>query len=141
MPSIPYWLFPGDDRPTEEIDDEIAEELRLHLELMAEENERRGMAPDEAKRNAAEHFGDFHQLLRRCRREKQGDAVMLRRVQAVLTVLLMIGLATTALGWKSTEWELSRVQMRFQNFENDYGLIRGTLGELVSHRQFDKRVE
>jgi hypothetical protein len=100
MPALPYWLFPGDDRPTEEIDDEIAEELQLHLDLLAEEQERRGLAPEEAKQKAAERFGDFNQLLRRCRREKQGDAPMLLRVQTALLVLLIALVA--AAGWRMT---------------------------------------
>jgi hypothetical protein len=98
MPALPYWLFPGDDRPTEEIDDEIAEELQLHLDLLAEEQERRGLTPEEAKQKAAERFGDFNQLLRRCRREKQGDVPMLKRVQAVLTGLLLLG--AIVVGWQ-----------------------------------------
>ncbi|TWT95947.1 hypothetical protein Pla108_30240 [Botrimarina colliarenosi] len=100
MPALPYWLFPGDDRPTEEIDDEIAEELQLHLDLMAEEQERRGLAPEEAKQKAAERFGDFNQLLRRCRREKQGDVPMLLRVQTGLLVVLIALVA--AAGWRMT---------------------------------------
>ncbi|MEO0531404.1 MAG: permease prefix domain 1-containing protein [Planctomycetota bacterium] len=91
FPALPYWLWPGDDRPTEEIDDEIVEELRLHLELLEEEQARRGVPRDEAKRYAAERFGDFDAVLRRCRAEKQGDLPMLKRVQAVLTLLLFVG--------------------------------------------------
>lgn len=105
MPALPYWLFPGDDRPTEEIDDEIAEELQLHLDLLAEEQERRGLAPEEAKQKAAQRFGDFHQLLRRCRREKQGDIPMLKRVQAVLTGLLLA--SVIYMGWQ--QWTMATV--------------------------------
>ncbi len=90
MPSLPYWLFPGDDRPPEEIDDEVAEELQLHLDLMAEEQMRQGVPPDEARQKAAERFGDFDSYVRRCRVEKQGDIPMLKRVQAVLTTLLLV---------------------------------------------------
>ncbi len=97
MPALPYWLFPGDDRPTDQIDDEIAEELQLHLDLLAEDQERRGHSPEEAKQKAAERFGDFNQLLRRCRREKQGDVPMLKRVQAMLIGLLLLGVV--AIGW------------------------------------------
>lgn len=94
MPSLPYWLSPGDDRPPEEIDDEVAEELRLHLDLLAEERMRQGVTPDLAKQQAAERFGDFNTLLRRCRLEKQGDLPMLKRIQAVLigVLLLLVGL-------------------------------------------------
>lgn len=104
MPALPYWFWPGDERPTEEIDDEIAEELRLHLDLLAEEHQRRGLAPEEAKQKAAERFGDFDQLLRRCRREKQGDIPMLKRIQAVLVGLLVAGVL--AVGWQ--QWAMSQ---------------------------------
>lgn len=94
MPSLPYWLSPGDDRPPAEIDDEVAEELRLHLDLLAEERMRQGVTPDLAKQQAAERFGDFDTLLRRCRLEKQGDLPMLKRIQAVLigVLVLFVGL-------------------------------------------------
>lgn len=90
MPSLPYWLFPGDARPPAEIDDEVAEELRLHLDLLAEERMRQGVTPDQAKQQAAERFGDYDTLLRRCRLEKQGDIPMLKRIQAMLTLLLLL---------------------------------------------------
>lgn len=96
MPSLPYWLWPGDSRPTPEIDAEIAEELQLHLDLLAEERERHGATPDDAKRQAAERFGDFDRYLRLCRVEKQGDIPMLKRVQAVSTVLLLVGVVWLA---------------------------------------------
>jgi putative ABC transport system permease protein len=47
---------------SEEIHDEIAEELRFHIELRAEENVRRGMAPEEARREAERQFGRFDRI-------------------------------------------------------------------------------
>lgn len=90
MFTLPHWLFPGDDRPTEEIDDEIEEELRLHLDLLAEQRVREGATPEDAKLQAAERFGDLDTLKRQCRAEKQGDVPMLKRVQAASTILLLI---------------------------------------------------
>lgn len=100
---LPHWMFPGDDRPPEEIDDEIAEELRFHLDMLAEQGEREGVTSEEARRQAEERFGDFDRILRRCRLEKQGDAPMLKRVQAGLILLLAAGVA--AIGWQ--QWALS----------------------------------
>ena len=103
MPALPYWLWPGDGRPTREIDSEITEELQLHLDLLAEEHERSGLARDDAKRQAAERFGDFDSILRRCRVEKQGDVPMLKRVQATLIGLLLA--AVVFMGWQ--QWAMA----------------------------------
>jgi putative ABC transport system permease protein len=47
---------------SDEIHDEIAEEIRFHIELRAEENVRRGMAPEEARREAERQFGRFSRI-------------------------------------------------------------------------------
>jgi predicted permease len=47
---------------SEEIHDEIAEEMRFHIELRAEENVRRGMTPEEARREAERQFGRFDRI-------------------------------------------------------------------------------
>src|SRR5688572_4787965 len=41
---------------------EMDEELRFHVEEMAAENERRGMAPEEARRAALREFGGVLQV-------------------------------------------------------------------------------
>lgn len=100
--TLPHWLSPGDDRPSKEIDDEIAEELQLHLDLLAEERVRQGASPEEARREATERFGNFDSLVRRCRLEKQGDIPMLKRLQAVLVGILVAAVAF--IGWQ--QWLL-----------------------------------
>src|SRR5262245_14688344 len=47
---------------SDEIHDESAEEMRFHIELRAEENVRRGMAPEEARREAERQFGRFSRI-------------------------------------------------------------------------------
>src|SRR5215813_12673965 len=47
---------------SEEIHDEISEEMRFHLELRAEENVRRGMTPEEAWSEAERRFGRFDRV-------------------------------------------------------------------------------
>lgn len=44
-------------RDSETVHREIDEELRFHLDMRAEENVRRGMSPEEARREAERHFG------------------------------------------------------------------------------------
>ena len=45
---------------SDDVHDEISEEMRFHIELRAEENVRRGMAPEAAKREAERQFGRFN---------------------------------------------------------------------------------
>jgi hypothetical protein len=46
----------------ERIHQDIDEELRIHLEMRAEENVRRGMQPEEARREAERCFGQFTRI-------------------------------------------------------------------------------
>ena len=105
MPSfpLPYWLRPGDDRPDEEIEDEVREELAYHLDALADEQTRRGIAADEAERQAAARFGDFNKYARQCRQVKQGDAPMLKRFQTVARVVLTV--VVGLMGWQ--QWKLA----------------------------------
>jgi hypothetical protein len=103
--TLPYWLWPGDDRPLEEIEDEVREELALHLTLLTERLRSEGLDPATAERVAAERFGDVETITRDCRKIQQGDRPMLKRLQAVLTVLLVLGVG--AVGWQ--QWRTSRL--------------------------------
>src|SRR5262245_25642872 len=47
---------------SEDIHDEIAEEMRFHIERRTEENLRRKMAPEEARREAERQFGSFSRI-------------------------------------------------------------------------------
>jgi len=47
---------------SDDIHDEIAEEMRFHIELRAEENVRRGMTAEEARREAERKFGRFSRI-------------------------------------------------------------------------------
>src|SRR5262249_57898730 len=50
---------------------EMDRELRLHLEMEAEENVRRGMAPDEARLAALRSFGGVGRFKEECRDVKR----------------------------------------------------------------------
>src|SRR5262245_23544712 len=47
---------------SEDIHNEIAEEMRFHIALRIEENIRRGLKPEEARREAERRFGDFDRI-------------------------------------------------------------------------------
>jgi putative ABC transport system permease protein len=51
---------------------ELDDELRLHLEMETEANQRRGMAPDEARRAALLRFGGVEQAKEGCRESWRG---------------------------------------------------------------------
>ncbi|MEO1495768.1 MAG: permease prefix domain 1-containing protein [Planctomycetota bacterium] len=132
MPSfpLPYWLRPGDDRPGEEIEDEVRAELAFHLDALADEQTRRGIAADEAERQAAARFGDFNKYVRQCRQVKQGDAPMLKRFQTVAMVVLTVFVGL--MGWQ--QWKLANyyqgTQLQLIGVQNRLSNISDTLVQL-----------
>jgi predicted permease len=54
----------------EELDAEMAEEMRAHLELQTKENEAHGMSPEEAHYAARRAFGGVAQIQERCRDQR-----------------------------------------------------------------------
>jgi putative ABC transport system permease protein len=61
------------------IDRDIDKELRLHVDLLAEEYERAGMSPESARRAALRRFGNLLHL-----RERGHDVRGFRMLEAVL---------------------------------------------------------
>src|SRR5262245_1033695 len=47
---------------SETIHQEITDELQFHIDMRAEENIRRGMSPDEARRDAERNFGNLTRI-------------------------------------------------------------------------------
>ena len=86
-------LRPPDPRPVDQIDAEILDELEFHVAMRAMDNQRAGMSPEEATRDAERRFGDFERIHRSCRRVLLGERIMLQRVQTVLTAVLLAAVA------------------------------------------------
>jgi Bacterial Ig-like domain len=81
-----------------EIDREIRDELRFHLEMRTEDNLRLGMTPADARISAEERFGNFRHIHQSCRKALLGERIMLQRLQTGLIVILL--LAVVALGFQ-----------------------------------------
>ena len=80
---------PPDPRPLRVLEHEILDELDFHIEMRTRDNVHAGMSADEARRNAVERFGDFERIHKKCRQVLLGERIMLQRIQAVLTLVLL----------------------------------------------------
>ncbi|TWT73841.1 hypothetical protein Pla123a_37350 [Posidoniimonas polymericola] len=76
-------------RSRADIDADIRDELKFHLEMRAEENVRRGMSADDAAREARLRFGDFEDCRRACLSVDLGPRRWLLLGQAALLSLLL----------------------------------------------------
>ena len=80
---------PPDSRPIREIEQEILDELEFHVEMRTLDNVSAGMPAAEARQDAIRRFGDFEKIRKACRQTLLGERIMLQRVQAVLTLVLL----------------------------------------------------
>jgi putative ABC transport system permease protein len=51
---------------SDEVRLEIDEELQFHIDMRTQENLRAGLAPEEARANALERFGDYEKIKQDC---------------------------------------------------------------------------
>lgn len=71
---------------------EIEDELNFHLEMRAQEHERRGLPPDEARAEALRRFGDYEQIKATCRRISREREFAMPALKGFIWVMLGIGL-------------------------------------------------
>src|SRR5918911_3933155 len=57
------------------IEQEMDEELRLHIQMRAQENLERGLTPDAAQREAERRFGNFEHIKDLCRDVRGGSMI------------------------------------------------------------------
>jgi uncharacterized GH25 family protein len=87
---IPWWFRTGDPRPSDEIEDDVRAELEFHLYELADELQQHGHPPSEARRLAAERFGNVDAYVRECQRIKKGDQIVLQRILVATSLALVV---------------------------------------------------
>jgi hypothetical protein len=80
---------PSDWRPAGVVEQEILDELDFHIQMRTLDNASAGMSADEARQDAIRRFGDFKRIHKACRDVLLGERIMLQRVQAILTLVLL----------------------------------------------------
>ena len=76
-----------------EIECEIDEELRFHLEMRTQENIDAGMTGDEARQDAVKRFGDLKRIKAICQKIKRENSDGLKALRLLLWVVMGIGLS------------------------------------------------
>jgi RNA polymerase sigma-70 factor (ECF subfamily) len=106
LPILDALLPPPDPRPIRAVEQEIRDELAFHIEMRTLDNVRAGLSAEQAREDALRRFGNFQRIERTCRRVLLGERIMLQRVQAVLTVLLLgavVYLAANFYAWQQKQ--------------------------------------
>jgi RNA polymerase sigma-70 factor (ECF subfamily) len=83
---------PPDARPMRVVDQEIVDELEFHLDMRTLDNVGAGMSADQARQDALRRFGDFERIHKACRQTLLGERIMLQRLQAILTLVLLVAI-------------------------------------------------
>ncbi|MEY2745157.1 MAG: Gram-negative bacterial TonB protein C-terminal [Planctomycetota bacterium] len=100
---------PPDQRPRAEVEQDIEDELRFHLEERSAELRSGGFDAAAAAGEASRLFGDYDQVRAECARIQLGERIMMQRFQMLATVLLLL-----AVGWLAYEGVASRKDVRAQ---------------------------
>ena len=74
-----------------DVEREVENELRFHLELLTEENLRRGMTPKEAEEEASKRFGNVERIKNQCVEISERSCPMLRVLKSFLIVVFLGG--------------------------------------------------
>ena len=97
--TLTAYLRPPDGRPMKQIEREIVDELRFHLEMRIEDNVAAGMSREAARADAQGRFGDFRRIHQTCRRIQLGERIMLQRIQVAMTAILLVVVVVMAVGF------------------------------------------
>lgn len=75
------------------VEREVENELRFHLELLTEENLRRGMTPEEAEEQALKRFGNFGRIKNQCVEISKRSGPFMRIFKSFLIVIFLAGVS------------------------------------------------
>lgn len=78
-------------------DHEIAEELQFHLAELEARLVGEGLDPAAARAEARRRFGDLGKITRACQHQRNHRAIMLQRINLLLSLVLIVGLAFASL--------------------------------------------
>jgi hypothetical protein len=99
---------------------EIEEELRFHLDLLTEEQCRRGIPRDEARAAAQQRFGKVEQIRDQCVEISLRNS---RQARALKTFLILVFLTGVVVHFLGTEYHVRRM--------GDVLIMLGILGRLL----------
>ena len=89
MKIMRWRLFRRFDRRT--VEREVENELRFHLELLTEENLRRGMTPEKAEEQALKRFGNVERIKNQCVEISKRTRPVVRVLKSFLVVIFLAG--------------------------------------------------
>ena len=95
MRTMRWRLFKRFDR--RKVEREVENELRFHLELLTEENLRRGMTPEKAEEQALKRFGNVERIKNQCVEISKRSRVVVRVLKYFLVVIFLAGVLTRIL--------------------------------------------
>ena len=76
------------------VEREVENELRFHLELLTEENLRRGMTPEKAEGEALKRFGNVERIKNQCVEISKRSRAVVRVLKSFLVVIFLAGVLT-----------------------------------------------
>jgi hypothetical protein len=93
-------------RHRRELELEVEEELRLHIDFLLSENIQRGMSPEEARSATLKRFGNFDKVRSECVEICRRSRPLQRAFKLILILLVLIGLIIRI---ASTDFHVARI--------------------------------
>jgi hypothetical protein len=85
----PWRIFKHPDK--KEIESEIEEQLRFHIDLLTKANVRQDMSPEKAKEAALRRFGNVEQIKDQCSQIRSRNQPLVRALKTVFLLLFLSG--------------------------------------------------
>jgi len=83
------WPRP-DPRGEDQLEADLADEFEFHLAQRRREYERQGLDAAQARRAAADRFGDVQRIKAQCRRIAREERIMLQKINLVLMIVVLL---------------------------------------------------